>query len=396
MLAAFLLTVAAEELSGHDRVVVLRAHQRMASHYQARVYADMAAIVEVFEDDDDDGLGWAVEAAAAEVRAALRLTRRSADTEVGMALELRDRLPVVWASMAAGDIDARRAWILVDGTIHLPVDVAREVIDQVIEVAPRLTTGQLAARLRRLCIDADPVDASRRYRKAADARRVTTEPTEAGTAHFHGLDLPPERVAAAARRIDALARSLVSGAETRSIDQLRADVFLDLLEGTGDHPVGGRGRVDITVDLATLSELANHPGDLAGYGPVVADIARRVAEHQRSAEWRWTLTHPDTGAALDSGVTRRRPTAGQRRAVEIANPKCVFPGCRMPAAACDLDHRIPWAQGGPTEVDNLVPLCRHDHAVRHRQGWAHRPLADGDHEWTTPLGHVHTTSGRSP
>ena len=41
----------------------------------------------------------------------------------------------------------------------------------------------------------------------------------------------------------------------------------------------------------------------------------------------------------------------------------------MPAADCDLDHRQPWAYGGATTVDNLAPLGRHDHQVRH-SGWS--------------------------
>ncbi|MGI8823239.1 MAG: HNH endonuclease signature motif containing protein [Acidimicrobiia bacterium] len=61
-----------------------------------------------------------------------------------------------------------------------------------------------------------------------------------------------------------------------------------------------------------------------------------------------------------------RPGPGQRRQVETGNPTCVSPGCRIPAAGCDLDHRIPWSQGGPTSNDNLTPLCRHDHRIRHQ------------------------------
>lgn len=68
----------------------------------------------------------------------------------------------------------------------------------------------------------------------------------------------------------------------------------------------------------------------------------------------------------------------------------------MPAVSCDLDHRNPWSRGGPTEVENLAPLCRHDHRIRHQHSWTHQPLAQGDHQWTTKLGHTFTTSGRPP
>jgi hypothetical protein len=270
------------------------------------------------------------------------------------------------------------------------------VIGRILEAATRLTTGQLGALIRKVCVQADPDDAAIRYRETVEERRLETEPTVNGTAHLYGLDLPPDRVQAAMRRINDLAQSLKTRDETRTLDQIRADVFLDLLDGVGHHRRGGRGTVDIQVDLTTLVRLSEDPGELAGYGPVIADIARQVAENQPQAEWRWTLTHPDTGLVVDNGTTRRRPTSRQRRHVEARNRTCVFPGCRRPAIDCDLDHSRPWAHGGPTTERNLAPLCRHNHGTKHRCGWTYRRLPYGDYLWTSRLGHTYTTSGHPP
>ena len=196
------------------------------------------------------------------------------------------------------------------------------------------------------------------------------------------------------RRLNRIARSLRSSGEERTMDQLRADVLLDLLQGSSQHGKGGV--VDIHVDLDTLARLVDHPGELAGYGPVIADIARQVADHQARAEWRFQATDPDTGRVIHNGITRRRPTADQQREVETHHPTCIFPGCRMPATDCDLDHRTPYGEGGPTLMPNLAPLCRHDHRIRHDAGWVHQPLPNGDHRWTTKLGHTYTTSGTPP
>lgn len=318
------------------------------------------------------------------------------DFELGFAVELVTRVPRVWEALSAGLIDLRRARVVVSGTSHLPVDTARQVMEGIIDRAARLTTGQIGAVLRRFCVEADPDQATSRYRQAHEERRVIMEPTVEGTAHLLGLDLPPDRVEAILGRIGLLARSLKTGGETRTLDQLRADVFLDLLEGTETKTGSRRGVVDIHVDLVTLAGLSEAPGELAGFGPVIADIARQVTERQAGSEWRWTLTDGDTGLPVDHGITRRRPSAGQRRSVQTNNPTCVFPGCRMPATACDLDHRIPWAESGPTRVDHLVPACRHDHRIRHQTGWKHQPLPGGDHLWTSPLDHQYTTGGRSP
>jgi hypothetical protein len=394
-LGVYLSRINLDDISGHDRVVVLRAHQRMASHYTAHAYGAMAAVSDSVTDLDDDPQ-WAAESAAAEIRAALHLTRRAADSELGFALDLRRRLPQVWRLLADGNIDPRRARAIIHATGHLSITTAQEVVDQVLDGAPQLTTGQLTARIRRLCIDADPEEATDRYQTAIENRRLVSEPTPQGTTDLFGLDLPPHRVAAITDRINQLARSLRSPTETRTMDQLRADVMLDLLDGTASLAPGRRGTIDIHVDLTTLTQLDNHAGELAGYGPIVADIARQVTREQTRAEWRYTITNPDTGQILHNGITRRRPTAGDRRQAQATHPNCVFPGCRMPATNCDLDHRIAHAEGGPTTPPNLAPLCRHDHLIRHRFGWIHEPLPDGDHRWTTALGHTYTTSGTPP
>jgi hypothetical protein len=181
------------------------------------------------------------------------------------------------------------------------------------------------------------------------------------------------------------------------LDQIRADVFLDLLNGryqmhTVDRTLGG---VELRVDLTTLAGLAEAPGELAGFGPVIADIARQVAGEQTDAEWRYTITDPETGAAVHNGTTRRRPTTTQKREVQTRNPTCVFPGCRMPSTDCDIDHNREWAQGGATTPTNLAPLCRHDHTVRHR-GWKIRQLRPGAYQWTSPLGHSYTVGPEPP
>jgi hypothetical protein len=221
-----------------------------------------------------------------------------------------------------------------------------------------------------------------------------TEATIDGTANLMALDLPPDRALAISRRINHIARSLRRAGEHRTMDQLRADVFLDILEGRADESSSGSGSVDIQVDLTTLIGLADAPAELAGYGPVVADIARKVAEDQRDGSWRYAVRTPN--GSLHTGTTRRRPTAAQQRDVVARNQVCVFPGCRMPARSCDLDHRIPWSEGGPTTVEHLAPLCRHDHRIRHRAGWRYRQAAGGGFLWTSPLGHRYATSGRPP
>lgn len=398
VLAGFLASIDVAQISGFDRVVVLRAYHRMASHYSAQEYRAMAAVTDSMLEVEDSGrLEDAAESAAAEIRAALHLTRRSADVELAFGLDLRNLFPRLAEMLESGEIDVRRARTIERNTVHLSDEIAREVVDRIADVASRLTTGELAARIRRLCIEAEPAEAEDRYRHAVEGRRVVMETSEDGTADLLGLDLPPNRVAALTRRINKLARGLRGSGETRTMDQLRADVFLDLLAGKQRQISNSAGVVDIRVDLDTLTALTDHPGELAGYGPVISDIARQIADDQHSCEWRYTVVDTETGQMLRTGTTRRRPTSAQRRAIESRDVRCVFPGCRMPATDCDLDHRIPLSHGGPTTVDHLTPLCRHDHiSVRHNAGWTYRRQPNGDYIWTSKLGHEYTTTREPP
>ena len=394
-LATILSRIDVAELSGYDRVVVLQAQRRMSSHYAARAYQTMASISDVMHELDDD-YELAHQAAATEIRAGLSLTRRAAEAELDLALDLAHRLPRIWEALAEGTIDVPKSRVIVSGTTHLSIGTAREVAGQIIDDAPHLTTGQLRARIAKLCMTVDPDDAQRRYEMAVEERRVVLEASPDGTAQLCGFDLPADRAVAVRRRINRLALQLKTRDETRTSDQLRADVFLDLLEGRHSGRGRERGTVDLHIDLTTLIGLSENAGELAGYGPIVAEIARRVTDQQHTSQWRWTVTDPDTGRPIHEGTTRRRPTSRQRRSVELRDRTCVFPGCRMPARDCDLDHRIPWSHGGPTRRNYLAPLCRHDHGNRHLCGWTYRPLRNGDYLWTSPLGHHYTTSGRPP
>lgn len=382
-------------LNGHDLIRTMQARERQVSHYQA---GSMADAVEISYSAPGDGtspakrIEEAAEFASDEIRAALTLTRRSADLRLSDAAELRERLAKVWELLDQGLIDMARARVIARGTGHLPEDAARDVVDHVAERAPRLTTGQLAALIRRLCVDTDRDEAKKRYERAVEARRLWIEQTVDGTANLYLLDIPVATASAIGRRINGHMISLRKDGDQRPHDQLRADIACDLLAGA-DFATSGKGVTDIRIDLTTLAELDEKAGEIPGMGPVIADVARQVALAQQKAEWRVTVTDDD-GQIVHTGITRRRPTAAQTRHIQSLHPTCTFPGCRVQAEDCDLDHEVPWAKGGPTTVENLSPKCRHDHRLKDH-GWSHR-FENGQHIWTSPMGHTYITNGQSP
>jgi hypothetical protein len=399
-LAALLASIDRSRLNGFDLVTVLQAQARQVAHEQARLLADLVAVAHCPPGGPDAPVARSPqvgEFAADEIRAALTWTRRAADDQLALALTVVERLPAVHAALAAGEIDIPRARVICEAVAVLAESAARAVAGEVLGAAGGLTTGQLRARLRRLVIERDPGAAARRCDEAVARRRMERELLADGTAFLAGTHLPAARAAAAAARVDALAWAAKRAGDGRSLDQLRADTFLDLLEGvpTGHRDAGGRGSVELTVPLTTLMGLADEPGELAGWGPVVADVARRVAEQQRRATWRLSVCDAG-GRLLWHGVTRRRPDTATRQFVKARDRTCRAPGCRAPSQRADLDHIRHWAAGGATTRDNLAVLCRHDHRLKHDGGWRHRQIAPGVFAWTSALGHTYLVGPDRP
>jgi hypothetical protein len=389
-LMAVLSSVDRSRLNGFDLVRVLRARERLVAHCQAGSAGDIFEIAHAPPGDaasEAHRLSEPSEFAADELRPALNITRSAAESRLSLALDLCERLPKVWDMLSTGLIDLPRARVIADGTAHLEWDEARKVAETVSQRASRLTTGQLAAWIRRLCVESDPEHAEKRRDRALQDRLLAIEPTVDGTAHLHLYDIPIADARAIGKRVNARMISIRKHGDTRTHDQLRADIAVDLLLGS-DPTNGGRGLLDIRVDLATLAGMDDKAAEIPGLGPVIADVARKFADRHPKADWQATVCDQN-GDVIDVITTRRRPTKQLSRLVDADQPVCSFPGCRMPARDCDYDHLLPASQGGPTSRRNGGPKCRHDHVLKDK-GWKHERVKGRDH-WTSPLGHTYTT-----
>ena len=185
--------------------------------------------------------------------------------------------------------------------------------------------------------------------------------------------------------------------------------------------------VNLTVPLATHLGLADDPGMVAGFGPVDGPLARHLTT-LGAADPRTrcclTLTGPD-GRAIGHGclpgpaalahlgtrdltltitpLARGRcdhsrqepgyqPSRRLRHLITARSSTCTAPGCRHPAARCDLDHTRPYDQGGRTCECGLAPLCRRHHRCKQSEGWRLDQPAPGIMCWTTPAGRHYITT----
>jgi hypothetical protein len=408
-----------DRVNGYDAVRLARAQVRMVAHAQAGLLATVAAVARCQPGGPhapvvrraEPGL----ESAVDEVAFGLTLTRAAAGTLLDLA-EDTVRHPGLHQALTAGVLDLAKLRVITEAVRPLAPAEAAAVVARILPQVAELTTGQLRCRLARLVLCADPGAAARRREQALARRRVLHYAEADGTATLAATGLPIERAAVAWHRLDDLARTAKRGGDTRSLDHLRADVLVDLLAGVptgtaaptaghGAHPgpadpgpARWPGGLHLIAPLDTLLGLADEPGDLPGWGPIAADVLRRLAADP-TGEARMQVSVLDEQGRLIGTVRTARhrlPTAGQARHVRARDVSCRAPGCRAPAYRCDLDHTRDHAAGGATLVANLGPLCRHHHRGKHLHGFQLRQPNPGHFVWTTPLGHTYHRREQHP
>ena len=238
--------------------------------------------------------------------------------------------------------------------------------------AGRLTPGGLRAAIARAVMQVAPDAARKRREEAAKDARVERWAEDSGNAALTGRELPPAEVLAADQRVTWWAQELRKAGLDGTMDELRARAYLDLLArhrlppGPGGRrdrprrpgrtadqarrdlagrrrphrrrrssralagcPAGFAGRVNLTIPLATLLDLADRPGEIPGIGPIdpalARDLARSAARNPRTT-WCVTVTDPD-GHAIGHGCGRpERPAAGPRPLRHGRGPAARWPG----------------------------------------------------------------------
>ncbi|MEL4319937.1 HNH endonuclease signature motif containing protein [Leifsonia sp. YIM 134122] len=104
------------------------------------------------------------------------------------------------------------------------------------------------------------------------------------------------------------------------------------------------------------------------------------------------FTDPISGEKLTYDRTRYRPTQAQRDWVAIRFEDCIDPTCARPVTDTDIDHLDEWARdAGPTNEDNLHPLCDTGNRRKNLSRIHNQRQPDGTVSITTPTGYTVTT-----
>ena len=335
--------VSEAELTG-----VLCAWDRIEAHAAARKLAAIAELARRNPAPED------AEFTADQVAYALAESRGRAQDLVDLAQTLHTRLPGTVAALDGGTVSRYKAEIIARATALLDDAEARAAEDKVLDRAARLTPGGLRAAIAAAVMEVAPEKAKERREAAAKDARVERWAEDSGNAALMGCELPPDEVLAADQRITAWAKELRKAGLEGGMDQLRARAFLDLLLGKDSRPrqdasggadstgpgsggsgpggpdtppplagpahgaaaAGFAGRVTLTVPLATVTGLADRPGEIPAIGPIdpwlVRDLAAAAA-HNPKTTWCVTVTD-DQGHAVGHGCARPEPRRHRQRA----------------------------------------------------------------------------------
>ena len=396
-------------LSAVDRINYLAALDRQDGWLYALRQRAIAAVAGLQPSEGEGPLYGVDEAEREDVSTALRLAPATAQSRIDIARTLVNNLPNTCSALATGEISAAHATVIARETAvairnGAPDSVIFEVEQRAISFAELHTPGQLIARIRTDIAKSIPEEFEEITYRAAELRRVSCYNEADGMSTVVAIlpaadaQIVMNSIEAFILRQEQLQHSQNDGNPKRTVDQKRADAlsaicsnFLSEISETVT-PQRRPLTVNVTVDLPTLLGLTENPGQLAGYGPIPAAVARELAS---DAKWKRFITEPQTGNLLDFGRESYEPPQHLKDFLIARDRTCRFPGCRRSALLSDLDHAQSWESGGSTSPDNIGALCRRHHRLKTHDGWRIQSFSDGSCTWTSPLGKEFFTPARS-
>jgi Domain of unknown function (DUF222) len=365
--------------------------------------------------------GFSATRAAGQLLAArLGLAPSTGADRVATAVQLVEELPDTMAALFRGEIDFPKVAALAVGVRALePPDGMQDAVTGEKITADGLRRG-LVARVEARVLPKAGGRSLRQHRDAITRAVAAVAPRTAEQRHMRACEDrhvefrsdvdamawlnvygPADDIAAIKAMVDATADAARTAdpGEARTVDQLRVDVLAQLAWaslatghlGACEHGSrlgrrhGRAANVDVTVPLSSLIGIDDAPAELAGYGPIPAQMARRIAAR---GTWRRLLTDPATGALLDYGQTRYTPPQDLLDHVTVRDRSCRFSTCSQPARRCQADHNTPaGTRGWSTSASNLGMLCASCHNGKTHAGWQLDQPEPGHFTWRAPTGH---------
>ena len=326
------------------------------------------------------------------LRARLRIDPRPAREWAQTAAAL-ERRPVVDDAVCTGQVDVPQAAVIAGAVNNLPSEAGDEVIaaaeTMLIKDAGELEPQKLRHLGERILEFVAPEMAEQSEREALDradarayaGRSFTLTMPEDGRVRLFG-SLPVEDAAIVNAALDPLCAPRPG--DERSPGQRRADALVDVCRlalRTGELPDNGgtAPQLAVTVPFDVLMRQLGTATLDNGQRLGPAAVRRLACDSQILP-----IVLGSAGQVLDAGRARRLASGPLRRALNVRDRGCAFPGCDRPPRWCDSHHVKAWTAGGDTALNNLVLLCRQHHRTVHDGHWQVRLGEDELPEFIPP------------
>ena len=166
----------------------------------------------------------------------------------------------------------------------------------------------------------------------------------------------------------------LDGDDKRPMPQRLADAQIGICRFWLDHNTdvetsgGEKPHITVTVPYQILTGRKQQLPELDGYSIDPSTLKRWACD----AGIVRIITDADS-QPLDVGRRTRTIPPALRRALDLRDEGCTWPGCCAPTSWCDAHHIVHWADGGDTNLINTQLLCRKHHTRTHRDEAAPRP-----------------------
>ncbi|QCH22021.1 hypothetical protein DSM43276_00255 [Mycobacteroides salmoniphilum] len=171
--------------------------------------------------------------------------------------------------------------------------------------------------------------------------------------------------------------------DRRSSAQRHQDALRTCLRSTlASRDLGSHHGLPVTVVVTTTLAELEHAAGIAVTGAGTRLPLRDVIRMATHAHHDLTI-FDDDGRPLYLGCSKRIASADQRIVLHAQDRSCTHPDCHVPGYLCEVHHITEWADGGPTNIDNLTFACGPHHRLLNH-GWTTRKHTNGTTEWIPP------------
>jgi Domain of unknown function (DUF222)/HNH endonuclease len=304
-----------------------------------------------------------------------------------------EHMPAAREALGLGEVSSSAIGALAAAREANP-EAFSEAEEDLVEVARTMPARGLRLAVERWKVRVEPRAAEREDAERYERRCVHVSTARDGMVRLDG-NLDPETGATLGTALDAVTGAWARGGgdDPRSAAQRRADALGEVCRGWlshADRPIVGGERPHITVvaDLDTLEGRSPGRSETSVGTAVPAETVRRLACDAQVSR----VITSGRSEPLDVGRTVRVVPPSLRRALSVRDRGCAFPTCDRPVSWCDAHHVRHWADGGQTQLSNLVLLCRRHHRMTHAGFRVH--MVEGRPVFRRPDGSV--IEDRSP